>query len=113
MIKMLQYKMYPAGELGCPTTALVGYLLDKYPKHMFYGEIRTKQYLSDISICLLSILYNSKFILMAMSLGTSAVVVSRVHCNKIFCFITEGPLLKDSINRIPNTGYSYLLSVDW
>ena len=23
MIKMLQYKMYPAGELRCPTTALV------------------------------------------------------------------------------------------
>ena len=25
MIKMLQYKMYPAGELRCPTTALVSY----------------------------------------------------------------------------------------
>ena len=23
MIKMLQYKMYPAGKLRCPTTALV------------------------------------------------------------------------------------------
>ena len=23
MIKMLQYKMYPAGDLRCPTTALV------------------------------------------------------------------------------------------
>ena len=28
----------------------------------------------------LSILYNSKFILMATSLGTSAVIVTRVHC---------------------------------
>ena len=27
MIKMLQYKMYPAGELHCPTTALVIYML--------------------------------------------------------------------------------------
>ena len=25
MIKMLQYKMYPAGELRCPTTALVSF----------------------------------------------------------------------------------------
>ena len=35
MIKMLQYKMYPAGELRCPTTALV------IPCHMivsgYYG----------------------------------------------------------------------------
>ena len=28
MIKMLQYKMYPAGELRCPTTALVLFCLD-------------------------------------------------------------------------------------
>ena len=27
MIKMLQYKMYPAGELRCPTTALVFFLI--------------------------------------------------------------------------------------
>ena len=27
MIKMLQYKMYPAGELRCPTTALVALFL--------------------------------------------------------------------------------------
>ena len=43
-------------------------------------EIRTKQALSYISVCSLSILYNSKFILMATSLGTNAVVVTRVHC---------------------------------
>ena len=47
---------------------------------MFYEEIRTKQGLSYIPICSLSSLYNSKFILMAMSLGTNAVVVTRVHC---------------------------------
>ena len=65
-----------------------GYLLEslqwgdskKYPKHMFYEEIRTKQDLSYISICSLSILYNSKFILMVMSLKTNAVVVTKVHC---------------------------------
>ena len=47
---------------------------------MFYVEIRTKQDLSYISVCLLSILYHSKFILMAFSLGTNNVVVTRVHC---------------------------------
>ena len=47
---------------------------------MFYEEIRTKQDLSYISICSLSILYNSKFILMATSLGTNSAVVTRVHC---------------------------------
>ena len=53
----------------------------EYPKHMFYEEIRTKQDVSYISICLLCILYNSKFILMATCLITNAVVVTRVHCN--------------------------------
>ena len=33
MIKMLQYKMYPAGELRCPTTALV--LIS--PQNICYG----------------------------------------------------------------------------
>ena len=46
---------------------------------MLYEEIRTKQNLSYISICSLSILY-SKFILMATCLGTNAVVVTRVFC---------------------------------
>ena len=49
-------------------------------QNMFYEEIRTKPDLSYISICSLSILCNSKFILMALSLGTNAVVVTRVHC---------------------------------
>ena len=47
---------------------------------MFSEEIRIKQGLSYI-LCPLKILYNSKFILMAISLGTNAVVVTRVHCN--------------------------------
>ena len=50
---------------------------------MFYEDIRTKQDLSYISICLLSILYNSKFILMATSLETNFVVVTRVHCTQM------------------------------
>ena len=43
---------------------------------MLYEEIRTKQNLSYIALCSLSILYNSKFIL--SSLGTNVVVVTRV-----------------------------------
>ena len=39
-----------------------------------------KQCLSYLSFCPLGILYNSKLILMATSLGTIAVVVTRVHC---------------------------------
>ena len=53
---------------------------NKYPKHMFYEEIRIKQGLSYISFCQLRILYNSKFIIMATFLGTNAVVVTSVHC---------------------------------
>ena len=49
-------------------------------KHMFYEEIRIKQ---DLPFCPLRILYNSKFILMAISLGTKAVVVTGVHCNSV------------------------------
>ena len=36
---------------------------------VFYEEIKTKHDLSYISFCTLRILYNSKFILMATSLG--------------------------------------------
>ena len=65
-----------------------GYLLEssqgddsnKYPKQMFNEEIRIKQGLSYISFCPLRILYNSKFISVATSLGTNAVVVTRGHC---------------------------------
>ena len=55
---------------------------NKYPKHMFYEEIRIKQGLLYISFCTLKILYNSKLILMA-SLGTNAVVETRVHCTNL------------------------------
>ena len=54
---------------------------NKYPKHMFYEEIRRKQGLSYISFCPLRILYNSKFI-MAIFLETHAAVVMRVHCTQ-------------------------------
>ena len=68
-----------------------GYLLElphwgnsnKYSKHMFYEEIIMKQGLCYISFCPLRLLYNRKFILMATSPETYAVVVTRVHC-KIF-----------------------------
>ena len=64
-----------------------GYLLEspqwgdsnKYPKHVFYEEIGTKQDFSYISICSLRILNNGKYILMAIPLGTNAVVVKRVY----------------------------------
>ena len=59
---------------------------NKYPKRIFYKEIRTKQDHSYISMCSLSILYKSKFILMTMYLGANAVVVTRVHCIDLFCF---------------------------
>ena len=38
MIKMLQYKMYPAGELRCPTTALV---LISAQNHRLWVFVRT------------------------------------------------------------------------
>ena len=59
---------------------------------MFYEEIIIKQCLSYISFCSFRILYKSNFILMATSLGTNAVVITRVHrivclglnkCNKL------------------------------
>ena len=46
---------------------------------MFNEEIRIKQGLSDISFCSFRILYDSKLILMATSLVTKAVIVSRVR----------------------------------
>ena len=33
MIKMLQYKMYQAGELRCPTTALVFFIFSRFHRH--------------------------------------------------------------------------------
>ena len=61
----------------------------KYPKHMVYEEIRIKQGLPYISFCPLNILYYSKFIIMATSLGTNAVVVMGVHYqSNIFSFFS-------------------------
>ena len=57
-------------------------------QNVFCEEIRTMQGLSYISICSLKILYNSKFILMAASLGTNAVIVRRVHCIFVYQNIT-------------------------
>ena len=53
---------------------------NKYPKHMFYEEIRIKQGFSYIPFCPLRILYNNKFIIMATFLETNAVIATRVHC---------------------------------
>ena len=60
-----------------------------YPKHMFCEETRMQQGLSYISFCPVRLLSNSKFILMATSLGTNAVVVTRIHCTCgcIACYI--------------------------
>ena len=59
---------------------------------MFCEETRIKQVLSYISFCALRILYNSKFVLMATSLGTNAVIVMRVYC--IFIFVNVFIALK-------------------
>ena len=60
---------------------------------VLYEEVKTKQDLSYVSICSLRILYNSKYILMATSLGTNAVVVTMVQCiiniNQALFFLLE------------------------
>ena len=68
---------------------------------MFCEEIRTKQDLSYTSVCSLRILYNSKYILLATSLGTNTVVVKRVHCSILNCILwakykVPGPALEIS-----------------
>ena len=77
---------------------------------MFYEEIRIKQGLSYISFCPLRILYNNKLILMATSLGTNAVKVTRVHCTYIHL---EKLLLKNfniqMQTLMPATGLPVLL----
>ena len=60
---------------------------------MFYGEIIIKQCLSYISFCPIKIIYNSKFILMATSLGTYLVVVMRVHGIYLFIHLFHAKLL--------------------
>ena len=82
-----------------------GYLLEsphrgdsnKYSKHTFCEEIRIKHGICCISFFSLWILYNSKFVLMAISLGTNAVAVERVHC----------------ILGIDGHSYFYMAASDW
>ena len=70
---------------------------------MFYEDIRIKQYLSDISIFLLSILYNSKFILMATPLKTNAVVMV-VNCTikyyKMFKMVKTSTLILMQLQQV-------------
>ena len=74
-----------------------GYLLEsphrgdshKYPKHMFYEEIRIKYCICCISFCSLRILYNSKFILTAISLGTNADLVQGFTVVGLQCVDSE------------------------
>ena len=42
-----------------------------------------------LSFCPLKILYNSKFIIMATSLVTNAVVVTRVHCTSLCSVVSN------------------------
>ena len=60
---------------------------------MFYEEIRINQEIAYI-LCQLTILYNSKFIILATSFGTNAVVVTRVLIFLIF------PLLYSKITIV-------------
>ena len=53
---------------------------NKYPKRMFCEEITIKPGICCVTFCSFRLVYNSKFILMAISLGTNAVVVMRVRC---------------------------------
>ena len=98
-LKRWKWSRNYAGTLLFNTSSNIcfGYFLElphrgnsnKYPKHMFYEEIRIKHSICCISFCSLRILYNSKFILMAISLETNVVVVKRGHCicRKMICFI--------------------------
>ena len=56
---------------------------------MFYEDMRIKQGLSYISFYPLRVLYNSKFILKAISLLTNAAVVMRVHCKYNMSFTSS------------------------
>ena len=52
-------------------------------KNMFFDETRIKNVFCYISFCPLRFLYNREFILMATSLGTNAVIVTRADCTGI------------------------------
>ena len=79
---------------------------------MSFKEIRIKQGLSYISFCSFRILYKSKFILMEISLGTNAVVVTKVYCNSFnivdLVFVHEYSMLEQSvIDNLIVIKYSY------
>ena len=59
---------------------------DSSKAYVLWGN-KNKTRLSDRPACPYRILYNSKFILMATSLGTNAVVVTKVHCIMIYSFM--------------------------
>ena len=67
---------------------------------MFYEEIKIKQGPSYISFCPLRILYNRKFILMATSLGTNAVIVTRDHYIKVYTHAIIDIQRRTATNRI-------------
>ena len=70
-------------------------------KTYIYEEIRIKHGFCYISFCSLRILYNSKFILMVISLGTNAVIVTRVHCIFILYFtsVSLGQNMSDILKK--------------
>ena len=77
---------------------------------MFCEEIRIKQGISYISFCPLRVLYNSKFMLMATSLVTNAVIVMRVHCtfqSVDFCLSVEFMSVKNN-NIITHLSWSVM-----
>ena len=51
--------------------------------------------LSDKSFCSLKSLYNSKFILSAICLGTNVIIVMRVHCSKLDLYISRNEYGKE------------------
>ena len=81
----------------------------KYPKHTFYGVIRIKRGLSYISLCPFRILCNSKFILMARSLETNAVVVTRGHCTCIW--VSYRHLMPNLMNTCSITSNLYHMRI--
>ena len=79
-----------------------------------YGYIKKiKHNICCISLyTLLRILYNSKFILMAISLGTNAVIVTRVHCIDVCinCWMS-GKQCRSCILQHPIWVYTVYLSM--
>ena len=79
---------------------------------MFYEEIRIKQGLSNISFCPLRILYSCKFIIMATSSRTNAVVVTRVHDITILHVILYAIISQSTMELLYKTVHYRTVSVD-